>query len=791
MNNPFQASIRNIKNKPVYAIFTFIGFTIGIMVTILLYIWVSNELSYDKFHPDYNRIYRVLTLSRQNDVIEKSAKGYEAVAQTLKSDYPQIEAAAYISYSSEDVPLKREDNTRFIEARESGISIDFFKIFQGFKFVEGSPENIFDNPNNIVISQKIAEKFFGEAPALGKTLINDKYGKIVYTIAAVVDIPIQSHLDFDFAKPSIQNMYWGDAWWTRVYVKLSEHADVSDEFNQKLSNHISNYSPIKDKLLFQPLSDIHLCSDYSDPLTKNLSNYKYVWIFSIMAFLILFMASFNFSMFSIARASERAKEIGIKKVNGATRNQIITQFMGETLFQIVCAMIIAILLLIISIPLINNYLGISITIPFSFKSIMTLLIFTSVVTILSGFFPAWFLSSLNPVSIFKGNNNRRIKTAFIQSLVIVQFSIAIFFIVVTFLLIKQLNFIQHKDLGLARNDIVVIPTGLWYDNKPFKEELLRNPNIKAVSASVYAPVDYFYKTSLPMASLGKTDSLEISLIMADQDFADTYQLKLIKGQFLQMDTEAYWKEKDKKRQAEERDKYMVSIPVVINETAEKRIGIPNVVGKRIGDNIIVGVVKDFHYRPLHFPIEPVMITNDPENIMTMSVRIAPKNRSETLKYIKTVYQKHRDNREMSYRFFDEMISEKYQDENRLKKISISLAVLSLIISVLGILGMAIYSINRRVKEIGIRKVNGARTSEVMAMLNKDFVIWVAIAFVIATPIAYYTMNKWLQNFAYKTELSWWIFALAGLMALGIALLTVSWQSWRAATRNPVEALRNE
>jgi putative ABC transport system permease protein len=259
-----------------------------------------------------------------------------------------------------------------------------------------------------------------------------------------------------------------------------------------------------------------------------------------------------------------------------------------------------------------------------------------------------------------------------------------------------------------------------------------------------------------------------------------------------MDYSGYWKEWEKQSKSKKEGKeYTVSIPIVINQTAEKMLGFDDPIGRRIGNNIIVGVVKDFHFRPLHYPIGPMIMTNDPENIATMNIRIAPGKTSETLDYIRRIYKKDRDDRELSYTFFEDLLNKKYQAETRLKNITVAFALLAIVISVLGILGMAVFSIDRRTKEIGIRRVAGAKSSEILILLNKEFIIWVVVAFIIATPVAWYVMHKWLQNFVYKTELSWWIFMLAGIIAFGIALLTVSWQSWRAATRNPVEALRYE
>jgi len=794
-----KTTIRNLGKKPIYSLITFVGFTFGIAAGLLIYLWVFNELNYDKSHQNYERIYRVLTLSKRGNEIVKSAGCYRPVPATLKKDYPQIEYATYLSFSSEDSPLQREEGGEKIEARELWVNNDFFSIFNGFTFIEGNAFDAIKNPAAIILSETAAKKLFGNEPALGKTVISDKYYKSIFTVEGVVTIPKNSHIDFGYILPesnpkvAIYSDSWSDKGYTNVYIKLRNDALIDETFLSRISNQISRYSQNTEKLMFQPLTDIHLYSDYEPSFNdRNMSNYKYVWIFSGLAILIILMASFNFSVLSVARASERSTEIAIKKVNGASRYHIISQFMGESLFQTFAATLLAVIIIWLLLPWFSVLSGKDLQFILSLKLIINLLLLTLVTGLLAGAYPSFFLSSLNPNGIFRGGSITGSKAGFIRSLVAVQFCIAIFFIIATSLFVKQLNYIRTKDLGLNHQNIVVIPTGLWYQNKGFKEELLKNPKILSVSASVKAPVDFPWKSTMAFNHQGVVDSLNATWFFVDEDFAKTYQLEVLKGQFLQMNYSAYWKEMEKAgKSIKEGKEYAVSIPVVINETAEKKLGFDDPIGQRIGGNVIVGVVKDFNFRPLHYPIGPLMLTNNPENIMTVNVKIAPENRAETLKYISDTYLKHRDRRGFSYSFFDDLLAEKYQDETRLKNITIAFSILAIVISVLGILGMAVFAITRRTKEIGIRKVNGAKVSEVMVMLNKDFVKWVAIAFVIATPIAWYTMHKWLENFAYKTELSWWIFVLAGLLALGIALLTVSWQSWKAATRNPVEALRYE
>ena len=358
--------------------------------------------------------------------------------------------------------------------------------------------------------------------------------------------------------------------------------------------------------------------------------------------------------------------------------------------------------------------------------------------------------------------------------------------------VKQLNYIHNKNLGFDSKNVVVIPTGLWYDNKGFKEELLRNPRVISVSASTLAPIEVGFKSSLSLSHQGNLDTVQVNHFFVDEDFAKTYKLEVIKGQFLQKSTFEYWKKFEKvNKDKKEGTEHTLSIPIVINETAEKILGFPDPIGQRIGNNVIVGVVKDFHFRSLYHSIEPLVMSNNPETISTMNVRIASERTSETLNYIHDTYKKYRENREFFYTFFDDMLNQIYQPETRLKNITIAFTLLAIVISVLGIFCMAIFSIDRHTKEIGIRRIYGAKNSEILILLNKEFLIWAVVAFIIATPIAWYSMHNWLKNFVYKTEVSWWIFLLAGLIAFGIALLTVTWQSWKTAIKNPVKALRYE
>ena len=797
MNYTLKLLIRNLVKRPILSSITFVGFTVGILASLLIYLWVFNEINHDKFHPEYDKIYRVLNLSKQGDEIVKSASSCQAIAKTLAKDYPQIEAATYLSFSSEDSPLYVQDNDVKIEARQCYVNGDFFDVFQGFKFLEGNSKSVFSDPDNIVLSRKTARKLFGKESAIGKKVISDKYDKEIFTVVAVVGIPSSSHIDFGYLISERKNRYnlhqWNRSYWVHTYIKLSENAQIDDHFLERVSNHVSRYTNRVDKLLFQPLADIHLHSDYqSNSIDKNRTQYKYVWIFSGLALLVLLMAMFNFSILSIARSSEQAVEIGIQKVNGAKRIHLLTQFIGNSLIQTFLASFLALLLSRLLLPWFNHLTGQELHLVLSLKFIFSLLVIIVLTGIVGGVYPALYLSSLQPVSILKKEKSKGTKSKFISVLVIIQFCIAIFSMIVSGMFVKQLNYMRSTDTGLNYQNMVVVPTGLWYHSGAFKDELLRNPNVLSVSASTYAPINCGGERVYRVNHQGTIDSVYSSFICVDEDFARNYQLELLKGQFLKMNYDSYWQEIKKKSNNEnEEESHKISLPIVINETAEKLFGFTDPIGQRIEDKIIVGVVKDFNFQPLHHKIGPLVLMNSPENIMTMNIKISPVLRSQTLDFIRNVYQKHRDQRDFSYQFFDDMLNTEYQQEIRLKNMTTVFSLLALMIALLGIFGMVWLSIRGLTKEIGIRKVNGAKTYEIILMLNKSFLKSVLLAFVIVCPVAWYAMNKWLQNFAYKTELSWWIFALAGIIALGIALLTVSLQSYRAARRNPVESLRYE
>lgn len=787
-----------IRKKPIYSVVTLFGFTIGITASLLIYLWVYDELSFEKMHDDSNRIYRVLTLKKQGQEIIKTPFSVIPLAGTLIKDFPQIESATFINYGSM-MPLQLGEKK--IEIIPAYTDRNFFKIFNGFEFLEGDPESALNQPNAIILSHEIAKKFFGDEPAIGKSLVSNNFGKLKYVIGGVIKIPDQTHFDFGMITLMEYNRFllsnfksnWQRGGWTSVYMKLRKNVEIDESVKNQLSDLITKYSNRSDRLTFQPIGDIHLNSDYTYRFDKNQGDKKYLWIFSGMAVIILLMAAFNFTALTTARSSERAIEIGMWKTVGASKARIGRMIVGETIFQTMIAMAMAILLVSLLLPWFNDLAGKSISWSLSPSLIASLLGIALTVGIISAIYPAMYLTSFNPVQIFKGGSPSGSRAHFISVIVVVQFIAACFMISATGIVIKQLSYIKNKDIGLDKENVLVIPTGLWYSIDAYKTELKKNPNILSVSASTSMPQEDSYKITIGWTGMNSADSINMRNVWVDQDFAETYNLEMHSGDFLRYSYSDYWKGLEQGSEANKKGKsHTYSVPVVINERAQELMGLDDPIGKRLNNYYtIIGVVKDFHARSLHHKIEPLLIHYSPESIISMSIKIADENRSETIRFIEDKWIKFRGNRGFSYTFFEDQLALKYQYENQLVRIVLYFSILAIIIALLGVLGLATYAAERRTKEIGIRKINGSTIWEVMVWLNLDFLKWVVIGFALACPAAIYFSQKWLESFAYRTTGNWWVYVSAGIISLLLALLTVSWQSYRAAIKNPVDALRSD
>jgi len=508
----------------------------------------------------------------------------------------------------------------------------------------------------------------------------------------------------------------------------------------------------------------------------------YVWIFSGMALIILLLACVNFMNLSTSRTELRHKEIFIKKISGLKRSHLSLQFLSEALLIAFISLGVALVLTKCSLPLVNSMLNTNLTIELNNSTIFTLLLVTFLTGLIAGSYPAFYLSNIMPRQIFQKSHQKpgSRNISFKNVLVVFQFTMSIFFISCTLLVANQIRFLRSKDLGIKKENIIKLTTIGKLNEKAveLKQELLKNPGIENVSVSNNDLTSWNNSGPLEWDGRDKSKLMEIGYNWVDDDFLETFKLKMKEGRFFSKDFTS--------------DQ---SGSFILNEKAVSYLGLKNPIGMKVKswfgvEGTIVGIVRDFNTTSLHDELGPIaLLAGDQGNYMFIAINGS--NVPETMKFIEQKVKELVPDDPYEYQFLDDHIDSLYKTEAITSKIAKVLTVLAIIISCLGLFGLALSTLEQRTKEIGIRKVNGARISEVLIMLNRDFVRWVTIAFVIATPIAYYAMHKWLENFAYKTELSWWIFALSGVLALGIALLTVSWQSWRAATRNPVEALRYE
>jgi putative ABC transport system permease protein len=769
----------------------FTGLALSLAASLLIYLWIYDELSFDKMHQDHELIYRTLTFRKDGTEFVKTPSMPLPLAAYLRDEYPQIQSATFIKFESES-PLQVGEKK--IEVIPAFVDTHFFEVFSGFRFVEGDIKTSLSKPRSIILSQNTARMIFGNEEALGQTIESNKFSKEVYTVGGVVKIPDHSHIDFGYITLIDNNNYlhrtftdnWRRSEWSSVYIKLNKNADVSSEFIESVNEYYTRQAGTAKRIVYQPIANIHFFSDYEWRHDRNLGEQKYLLIYGGLAIAIILLAIFNFVLLTIARASERFNEIGYRKIVGASKSQVFMQYISESFVQVLLALIAGLILVYALLPFFNQLTGKSIYFIPSINFTLTTISVAVLISLMAGIYPAFHLSSYNPLLIFKGGNPRGSKNILIKSLITTQSVISIFLLIFTVMIYQQIRFISKKDLGMDQKDIVVVTTGLWYDNEAFKHELLQNSDVLSCSFSTRSPADFYYQHPLTIDGI---DTVFTTLFWVDQDFAKTYNIEIVEGQFLNTTNDDYWKATLAKTDSVNGKAKLISIPMVINETAKDMLGLNDPIGQRIGNNVIIGVVKDFNMRPLQHKISPVAMTHNPENIMTLNVKIKPERKSETIAYIRGTYAKHREDRGFSYSYFEDELTALYNSEIRLGNMLVYTTLLAFIISLMGIFSLASYGTQRRRQEIGIRKINGARMQDIMMMLNSDMLRWVVIAFVIAIPISAYFVNQWLNNYAYRTHFNWLLVIIIGVLTILVSFLSISWQCWKASRANPVDTLR--
>ena len=809
IKNYFKIAFRSLWKNKGYSTLNILGLAAGLATCLVIILYVVDELSYDRFYKNAGNIYRINSDIKFGGASLHFVQTSDMMGQLLKKDYPQVEEYARLYNNSGDKLIKKGDE--FIdEFRVAHVDSTFFRVFD-LPVVEGEPKTGLDEPNTVVITESVAKKYFNDVHAVGKTL-EEKHGQSTrpYKVTAVIkDIPHNSHLNVEFFF-SMKNVdyQWGQltSHNFNTYLRLRNGTDYK-AFQKNFVAYIDNYVLPEARAFMNinsmdefrkagnyleynliPLTKIHLYSDYSFEMTPP-GNIQYVYIFGAVALFILLIACINFINLSTARSASRAKEVGIRKTLGTERRTLITQFLVESTLTVVISLVIAIGITWLMLPFFNNVAGKSIRINEMLdpKIFAVIVMLPFVVGLLAGSYPAAFLSRFNPITVLKGNSNTKYKKSTLRNvLVVFQFTTSIILIIGTIIVYKQLNYIQTKKLGFNKEQVLVINgTGSLGNNaKVFKEEILKMSGVKSGTLSSFLPVssssrnDNSYSRDAVMDS---KNGIDMQTWTVDYDYIKTMGMEIIKGRNFSKE-------------------FADSNAMIINETTAKFWGYDDPVGKKVytftdnnGSKIsfdIIGVVKNFHFESLRQDVGPLCMRFGNSSGLA-SFKIDAARSKDLITQIESKWKSMAAGLPFSYRFLDDSFNEMYRNEQRVGRLAISFAVLAIFIACLGLFGLATYMAEQRTKEIGIRKVLGASVGNVVNMLSKDFIVLVLIASVIAFPVAWWAMHNWLQDFAYRITIGWWIFLAAGAIAFLIAFITVSSQAIKAALANPVKSLRTE
>ncbi len=772
ITNYLKIALRMIKKHRIYSFINITGLAVGIACCILILLWVQDELSYDKFHENYNSIHRAVV----NIKDDWWAASPWALAPILKKDFPEIESAT--RYRQRTLLVGYEDKSYSEEI--AFVDPEFFEIFT-CTFVKGSAQNVFPTVNSAIITENAAKKYFGNDDPMGKIIKFNNQADLTIT-GVIKEIPENSHMNFHVMIPVLIfgeeiNTAWSLG--SSSYYLLNENVDM-DSFRQKISGVIMKYDKRTDqtvRLDLQPLSRIHLYS-----LTGG-RNIVYIYIFSIIAIFVLIIACINFMNLSTARGSTRAKEVGMRKVVGARRSHVIKQFYGESLLLTVVSLFFALGLVALFLPVFNRMAQKSLTLnldgnlPFLFGlGALTLL-----TGIISGSYPALFLSSFHPVKVIKGGPfSGSAKSALRKVLVVTQFTIAIVLIIGTLVVNRQLQFIQNRDLGFNRQQVLSINISqpVRESLESLKNELLKHANVLQVTAATSRPNRVGNINPVYWEGRGPEQYETFKFIATDFDYIKTFEMEIVAGRDFSREFET------------DRQNY------IINEKTASRMEFENPVGKLFSiweyEGQVIGVVKDFHMDSLHNEIEPVVITlSDNWAPSVLFIKVNPINIQKTIENLEKTWKTIVPSFPFEFLFLDESFQSQYQTDRQTESIFRSFAVLAIFISCLGIFGLSAFLTEQRTKEIGVRKILGASIPDILALISKEFMILLTIANVIAWPAAFYLSDKLLKRYAYRTDISIWLFVMAGLLAYIIASITVSVQAFKAARTNPAKALRYE
>ena len=785
LKNYLKTALRNFWRQKTYSLINITGLSVGLACSFLIFLWVSHELHYDRFQAEGDQLYRVMRNYYTKERIYTWAANPMPLAKVLEEEYPEITHAVLINWN-QHLLSSGKDNT----FRERGLYAGpaLFKIFT-FPLLQGDPETALSAPDAIAISEGLAKKYFGpdwKETALGQSLTID-HGKAFTVTAIFKKVPNNSTIRFEFALPIedyISRNKWLEHWGNnslRLFVKLQKSA-VSVDVNAKIKNIIRDHHESSNADVFlQPYLDIHLYSDFKEGKLVG-GRIEYVQIFTVVALFILLIASINFMNLATARSAQRAREIGVRKAIGANQRTLIGQFMCESLLLTLFASILAFGMVILLLPIFNEVINQNLKINFLDPQILLAFPGIALVTgLVAGSYPAFYLSGFNPVRILRGTFQHRSSAGRLrQGLVIFQFGLSILLIIGTITVYRQITYIRNKNLGLDRENVVYLnlegPIRKQFN--AFKQELMQQPGIVSVTTSSQNPLSVGNSTTDPKWE-GKDPETQIlfHIINANYDFVETMKMNVLSGRAF---SKAFATD---------------SVNYIVNQQMARVMAMEDPVGQNLKfwsrEGKIIGMVEDFHFRSLYTSVEPLIVRMDPGNTRSVYIRIAAGKTTEAIAGLETVFKKFNPGYPFEHSFLDERFERMYRSEMVMGSLATYFALLAVFISCLGLFGLASFTAEQRTKEIGIRKVLGASLANLVVLLSRDFIRLVVVAFTLSTPLAYYFMNGWLNDFAYHIHLDWSVFVVAGLSALFIAWLTVSYQAMKVASANPVESLRYE
>ncbi|MET3979783.1 putative ABC transport system permease protein [Mucilaginibacter sp. UYP25] len=793
LKNHFKIALRNLWRHRVFSFINITGLSVGITACFFISMYVMFELSYDQFHTKADRIYRVVTdIKTPSETINTDATSW-AFAPNLKLDFPEIESFVRVSGGSY---LVTKGNVKFQEEKTLFADSAFFKVFD-FKLIKGDPKTALSAQASVVFSETAAKKYFGNTDPVGQTVLLTGDAIPVMVTGLMKDLPENSQIKADMimSMSSLTQKFrkgideqWGN-YGANTYLLLKPGVNSRvlqskfPAFIEKRNGEQSRKQQMFATLILEPIKDVYLRSTHGGSAVGSMSN---VYTFSIVAIFILLIACINFINLTTARSVERAKEVGIRKVVGAAKGELAAQFIGESVVLCLIAFVITVVLSALLMPMFNQLSG-KVVSPGIFSSpyYVVILFGTSVlIGLLAGIYPALVLSSFKPIMVLKGRFSSGTKGNLLRkSLVVAQFSISIALIIGTIIVYNQMDFMRNRDLGFSKDQMLVMNTNSDPGKDAFQQSVKGLPGVKMVSQSSSVPGGNNSGAYSEIENKkGDLQVANLDLYFVDFDYLNQFKIKMVAGRpfsrdFISTDT---------------------SQAMILNEEAVKLFGYNSpqeAIGRRFKqwgrEGKIVGVMKDFHFRSLQEKIKPLSMRVELGGFDLISIKVDAKNLPATLAAIETKWKEAIPKRPFSYYFLDEFFDRQYRAEQRFGKLFFNFAILAIAISCLGLLGLASYSTFQRTREIGIRKVLGASTPGIVNMLSSDFIKLVGMSFLIASPLAWYFMHKWLQDFAYRIEIQWWVFAVSGILAMIVALATISFQAIRAAIANPVKSLRSE